>query len=96
LEQNQKPVHILDSPVETERMEVLLEPADSEERLVLKYSTWTDGLGWCVQKTISVKSDQIDDLHRALTAVRLRKIRRQADAGQSPQPAKLIQFPRKR
>jgi hypothetical protein len=86
-------VQILDSPRDDERVEVLLEEDGGQERVVLKYSTWVDGLGWCVQKTLRLDSAHLDDLHRALTVARHRIKRKRAEAGEALQPATVIQLP---
>jgi hypothetical protein len=85
--------HILRSARPDQKVEVVFEPTDGEERVALRYSTWTEGLGWCCQKTIRLEADQLDDLHRALTVARHRRNRRRADAGESPAPAQVIQLP---
>ncbi|MBD0371717.1 MAG: hypothetical protein ICV60_12830 [Pyrinomonadaceae bacterium] len=86
-------VQILDSPRDDERVEVLLEEAEGTERVVLRYSTWVDGLGWCGQKTLRLDSAHLDDLHRALTVARHRLNRKRAEDGQAMQPATVIQLP---
>lgn len=87
-------IQILDSPHEDERVEVLLEEAeDSGESVVLRYSTWVEGLGWCGQKTIRLDSAHLDDLHRALTVARHRIRRKRAENGQPIEPAAVIQLP---
>lgn len=74
-----------------QKVEVVFEP--DEERVALRYSTWTEGLGWCCQKTIRVEAEQLDELHRALTVARHRLNRRRAEAGETPKPAQVIQLP---
>lgn len=86
-------VQILDSPHDDERVEVLLEEHEGTERVVLKYSTWVEGLGWCGQKTIKLDGAHLDDLHRALTVARHRINRKRAEAGQVTQTATVIQLP---
>jgi hypothetical protein len=86
-------VQILQSPADDQRVEVLIEPGAETERVVLRYATWTEGLGWCTQKTIRLDGDQLDDLHRALTVARQRLNRRRAEAGQMPAAAQVIQLP---
>lgn len=87
-------VQILPSPREDERIEVLMETDEgAEQRLALRYSTWTDGLGWCGQKTIRLDSSQVDELHRALTVARHRINRQRAQAGQTLETARVIQLP---
>ena len=63
------------------------------EVVALRYLTWTEGLGWCCQKTIRVGGEQLDELHRAVTAARHRYQRQRADAGEPSAPAQVIQFP---
>jgi hypothetical protein len=86
-------LQILNSPCEDERVEVAIETHAGAEQIVLRHSTWTEGLGWCSQKTIRLDTDQIDDLHRALTVARHRINRGRAEAGQLKEAAQVIQLP---
>ncbi len=86
-------VQLLQSPSDDRRVEVHLESHEGAERVVLRYATWTEGLGWCSQKTIALEGDQLDELHRALTVARHRVRRKRAEAGQTTQPATVIQLP---
>ena len=87
-------LRILNSPREDERVEVVIEThAGGAEHVVLRHSTWTEGLGWCSQKTIRLDSDQIDDLHRALTVARHRINRQRAEAGEFKESAQVIKLP---
>jgi hypothetical protein len=87
-------LQILNSPCEDERVEVAIEThAGGAERVVLRHSTWTEGLGWCSQKTIRLDSEQIDDLHRALTVARHRINRQRVEAGESKETGRVIQLP---
>jgi hypothetical protein len=76
-----------------QKVEVSFEQQDDGGRVTLKYLTWTDGLGWCCQKTIHVEEEQFDELHRALTVARHRARRKRADAGETTAPAQVIQLP---
>ncbi|HEX8142011.1 MAG TPA: hypothetical protein VF553_05405 [Pyrinomonadaceae bacterium] len=86
-------LQILQSPNDDRRVEVYLEPNAGAERVVLRYSTWTEGLGWCSQKTIELDGEQLDDLHRALTVARHRLNIRRAECGQKAEPAQVIHLP---
>ena len=86
-------IQTLQSPCEDRQIEVSIESGNQGEEVVLRYSTWTDGLGWCSQKTIRLDSEHLDDLHRALTVARHRINRHRADAGQPLEAAKIIQLP---
>jgi hypothetical protein len=86
-------VKILESPIEDERIEVLLEHLDATPRVVLRYSTWTDGLGWCGQKTIHLDSQHLDDLHHAITVARHRINLIRGESGEVVQSDNVIQLP---
>jgi hypothetical protein len=74
-------------------VEVSIEQHEGVERIVLRQSTWTEGLGWCGQKTIRLDTEQLDDLHRALTVARQRINRQRAAAGHVQTTAQIIQLP---
>jgi hypothetical protein len=81
------------APETAKKIEVVFEQGEGGEYVSLKYLTWTDGLGWCCQKTINVEEGQLDELHRALTVARHRASRRRADSGLPAQTAQVIQMP---
>jgi len=72
-----------------QQIEVLIDENDG--RVALRYSTWTDGLGWCAQKTIWLDGAQLDHLHRALTVARVRL--RCASKEEKAVPAEIIHLP---
>ncbi len=76
-----------------QKVELSIEQHDDGEHVALRYLTWTEGLGWCCQKTIRVEADQLDELHRAITVARHRIRRRRAEAGEAQAPAQVIQLP---
>jgi hypothetical protein len=78
---------------EDRKVEVSYERLGDAEVVVLRHMTWTDGLGWCCQKTIRVEEDQLDELQRALTVARHRARRRAAESGATQTPAQVIQLP---
>ena len=86
-------IKLLESPCDDRRVEVYLETQDDAERVVLRYSTWTEGLGWCSQKTIQLDGEQLDDLHRALTVARHRRNLRRVERGDSIESAQVIRLP---
>ena len=86
-------IQILESPIDNERVEILLEQNDETSGVVLRYSTWTDGLGWCSQKTIHLGAGHLDDLHHAITVARHRINRTRAHAGQGVGLDNVIQLP---
>lgn len=87
-------VQTLQSPsCEDRKIEVSIESGADGEQVVLRYLTWTEGLGWCGQKTIRLDGEHLDDLHRALMVARHRVNRRRAEAGHVSEAAKVIQLP---
>jgi hypothetical protein len=86
-------VQVLPSAREDQRVEVVLEQRGGEDVVALRHSVWTEGLGWCAQKTIRLDADQLDELHRAVTVARHRVNRRRGEAGQASRTAQVIQLP---
>jgi hypothetical protein len=76
-----------------QKVEISFEQQEGGACVALKYLTWTDGLGWCCQKTIRVEEGQLDELHRAITVARHRVRRQRAEAGETTTPAQVIQLP---
>jgi hypothetical protein len=72
-----------------------------DDQAVIKLSTWTKDLGWCGQKTLSLDAEMLDDLHRVITAARLKLNHRKAEIcdednaenKQEVDSAKILQFP---
>jgi hypothetical protein len=79
--------------VNQQKVEVSFEQQEGGACVALRYLTWTEGLGWCCQKTIRVEADQLDELHRAITVARHRVRRQRAEAGEAFAPAQVIQLP---
>ena len=79
--------------VRQQKVEVSFEQHEGGAGVALRYLTWTEGLGWCCQKTIRVEEDQLDELHRAITVARHRVRRQRAEAGEVTTPAQVIQLP---
>lgn len=85
--------HILASGREDQQVEVVIEERDGQTCVALRLSTWTEGLGWCCQKTIRLDGEQLDDLHHAISVARHRLNRQRAEDGQFRPPAQVIQLP---
>ena len=60
---------------------------------VIQMSTFVDGLGWSIQKTIKLDEMMLDDLHRVVTAARLKIKRENADDSPSAEPSRILEFP---
>ena len=61
---------------------------------VLQLSTWTTGLGWCAQKTMQLDAELLDEVHRVITAARMKLKRTSADSGVEHRSAKVLEFPK--
>ncbi len=88
---NRAAAHVLASGREDQQVEVILE--DGTGCVALRLSTWTDGLGWCTQKTIRLDGEQLDDLHHAISVARHRLNRRRVEDGQFKPAGQVIQLP---
>ena len=64
-----------------------------DDQAVIRLSTWTDDLGWCGQKTMSLDADMLDDLHRVITAARLKLNREKAESTGDIKDSRILQFP---
>lgn len=73
------------------KVEVTLEG----DQAVIKLSTWTDNIGWCGQKTLSLDAEMLDDLHRVISAARIKLNRQKPESSNEPADAtKILQFPK--
>ena len=82
------------SPIfsDEKKVEVSLE----DTKTIIKLSTWTEDLGWCGQKTLSLDAEMLDDLHRIISVARLKLIKQKAENQEEgeTEPNKILQFPR--
>jgi hypothetical protein len=88
---NRAAAHVLPSGREDRQVEVILE--DGGSVVALRLSTWTEGLGWCTQKTIRLDGEQLDDLHHAISVARHRLNRLRAEDGQFKPAAQVVRLP---
>ncbi len=65
-----------------------------DDQTVIRLSTWSDDLGWCAQKTMSLDAEMLDELHRVITAARLKIKREKNDSGDEIVPSKVLKFPK--
>ncbi len=67
-----------------------------DDQAIIRLSTWTEDLGWCGQKTMSLDAAMLDELHRVIAAARIRLSRAQNE-NQEETPnnaARVLEFPR--
>ena len=61
---------------------------------VITLSTWTEDLGWCRQKTMSLDAEMLDDLHRVISSARYRLNNQKSEDEETMKTANVIAFPR--
>lgn len=59
--------------------------------MIIRLSTWVEGLGWVCQKTIPMEPSQVDDFHRTVAAARCRL--RASEEGTSGDRPNVLEFP---
>jgi hypothetical protein len=68
--------------------------AIESDETVIQLSIWTEGLGWCTQKTMRLDAGLLDELHRVVTAARIRNKSITTDENVSADTAgKVLSFP---
>ena len=90
---NRAAAHVITSGHEDRQVEVVIDNREGFESVALRLSTWTEGLGWCCQKTIRLEAGQLDDLHHAITVARHRLNRQRSEDGTFTPTAQVIQLP---
>ncbi len=70
-----------------------VEVALQDDQAVIRLSTWTEDLGWLCQKTMSLDAEMLDDLHRVITAARVRLNSQKAENQEENVSLKVLQFP---
>ena len=70
-----------------------LEVSLTDDQAIIKLSTWTEDLGWCCQKTLSLDNEMLDDLHRIITSARYKLNSKNVETGKSVKSASVIEFP---
>jgi len=93
VQSSNRAAHIIPSGCEEQQVEVIIEDREGTGSIALRLSTWTEGLGWCSQKTIRLDGEQLDDLHHAITVARHRLNRQRVKDGQFRPAAQVIQLP---
>lgn len=74
----------------------------SDDQAIIKLSTWTEDLGWCGPKTLSLDAKMLDDLHSVIAAARIKLNRQKAEERANEETetsaendsAKILRFPK--
>lgn len=80
------------SPIvsDEKKLEVSLE----NDQAIIKLSTWTEDLGWCGQKTLTIDAEMLDELHRVIASARCKINNKKAKSEENFQPSKILEFPK--
>lgn len=70
-----------------------LEVSLKDNQAVIKLSTWTEDLGWCGQKTLSLDAKMLDDLHRLIAAARYKLKGQNVETIESDKLSNVLRFP---
>ena len=81
-------------PIFTDEKKV--EVSLQDDQAVIKLSTWTEDLGWCGQKTMSLDAAMLDELHRVIAAARIRLSREKGENQEAAEnaAARVLEFPK--
>ena len=92
--QTNSAVNFLPIYTDEKKVEVSLQA----DQAVIKLSTWSEDLGWCGQKTMSLDAAMLDELHRVIAAARIRlnreKSENQEETETANSTARVLEFPR--
>ncbi len=71
------------------KLEVYLD----NDQAIIKLSTWTDDLGWCCQKTLSLDAEMLDDLHRVIASARYKLKSQNIVMSETDKSSNILKFP---
>ena len=70
-----------------------LEVSLIDDQAVIKFSTWTEDLGWCAQKTLSLDAGMLDDLHCVIASARYKLNSKKIEAAETNKASNVLEFP---
>jgi len=70
-----------------------LEVSLNDNQAIIKLSTWTEDLGWCCQKTLSLDAEMLDDLHRVIASARYKLKSKNLETPEENQTSNVLRFP---
>jgi predicted DCC family thiol-disulfide oxidoreductase YuxK len=65
-----------------------------DDQAVIKLSTWTEDLGWCGQKTLTIDAEMLDDLHRVIASARYKVNNKKSESSDNFETKKVLEFPK--
>ena len=87
--QNNQAVKFVPAVGANKRVDLVLEG----DQAVIQLSTWSEGLGWCGQKTLSLDADMLDEMHKLISAARIRINGKKSLKTDIPQSHRILKFP---
>lgn len=70
-----------------------LEVSLNDDQATIKLSTWTEDLGWCGQKTLTLDAAMLDDLHRVIASARYKLNKVKAESEGITKTTNILEFP---
>jgi predicted DCC family thiol-disulfide oxidoreductase YuxK len=70
-----------------------LEVSLADNQAIIKLSTWTEDLGWCCQKTLSLDAEMLDDLHHVIASARYKLNSQKTKAEELVKRTNVLEFP---
>ena len=70
-----------------------LEVSLDDNQAIIKLSTWTEDLGWCGQKTLTLDAEMLDDLHRVIASARYKLNGKKAGIQEQNKSSNVLEFP---
>lgn len=64
-----------------------------DDQAVIKLSTWTEDLGWCGQKTLTLDAAMLDDLHRVIASARYKINAKKSRNSEAADSSNVLSFP---
>lgn len=71
-----------------------LEVSLNDNQVIIKLSTWTEDLGWCCQKTLSLDATMLDDLHRVIASARYKLKSKSVVTDEPNKSSNVLRFPK--
>jgi len=65
----------------------------TDNQAIIKLSTWTEDLGWCGQKTLSIDAEMLDELHRVIASARYRLNKQKSKSEETVKSSNVLAFP---
>ena len=70
-----------------------LEVSLNDDQATIKLSTWTEDLGWCGQKTLTLDAAMLDDLHRVIASARYKLNKGKVESEGITKTTNILEFP---